>query len=346
MSFLFVIIGLAVLVLIHELGHFLMAKRFGLLVEEFGFGFPPRLFAKKIGETLYSFNLLPIGGFVKIYGESGELLHNPRVFPREEKIADGRSFERQSAWKRVAIMLAGVFMNFLLGWLLLSVVFMIGVPRAVVITQVLENSPAAAAGFQLGDVVLGYEKPEDLISHVQANRGQELTLEIKRGKENLKISAVPKNGVTEGALGVALAGVGFEARSPWQALVSGLVSAFWIGVSVIVGFWNLITSLFIELKVPQGIVGPVGIFGVASQAGSLGVVYLLQLVAVISLNLAALNILPFPALDGGRIFLVLVEKIKGSPLKPQTEILINGVGFTFLLVLMAVITVKDIASLL
>src|SRR3989344_6857263 len=145
MAILIVIVGISLLIFVHELGHFLVAKKMGLLVEEFGFGFPPRLFSWKKGETTYSLNWLPFGGFVKIYGED----------PSE---ADGeRSFSNQKAWKRSLLIVAGVLMNFLLGWLLMSVIFMVGIPKAIFISEVVPESPAAMVGLQTEDEVSGFE---------------------------------------------------------------------------------------------------------------------------------------------------------------------------------------------
>src|SRR3989344_3884936 len=155
----FVIIFLSILILVHELGHFLAAKKFGLLVEEFGFGLPPRIWGKKIGETIYSINALPFGGFVKIYGEDGHLEKSlsQEIFP------DSRSFAFLKIWQRVIILAAGVFFNFLLGWIVFSIIFLIGMPSAVIITDVLKKTTAAEAGPFQGDIIKMFSTTKELI---------------------------------------------------------------------------------------------------------------------------------------------------------------------------------------
>ncbi len=345
MAILFVIVGISVLILIHEAGHFWAAKKAGLLVEEFGFGFPPRLFKKKIGETTYSFNLLPFGGYVRIYGEQeviGEL--GDRARPG---VDPSRSFAKQSVWRRIVIIGAGVAMNFILGWFLLSAIFMLGAPKELVVAQVLENSPAAVSGLKQGDVVVGYEEAESFISYINENLGQSISFEVKRGDEILPVLSTPRQNPKpdEGALGVALVDSGFEGLGFFSALKQGFIQSIEIMAQIIKLFGKLIGDLFTKGKVLDDVVGPVGVFSVAHQAGERGFIYLLQLIALISLNLAALNALPFPALDGGRALFVLIEKIKGSPIAPKRELAWNATGIVFLLLLMIVITTRDIIRL-
>src|SRR5688500_10619475 len=170
-SAIIVIIGISVLILLHELGHFIAAKRAGLRVDEFGFGFPPRMFSIKRGETRYSINWLPFGGFVRIYGESKEQINQEALDGKEPDTS--RSFAHQSAWRRSVIILAGIVTNFVFGWFILSAVFMIGASESVVVTHVASNSPAEIAGFVPGDELVGYEKAEDFVLFTADNRGQE-----------------------------------------------------------------------------------------------------------------------------------------------------------------------------
>ena len=328
----FVIIFLSILVLIHELGHFLVAKKFGLLVEEFGFGLPPQIWKKKIGETIYSINALPFGGFVKIYGED-----------REEKAEKDRSFASLPIKKRSLIIFAGVLMNFLLGWLLISVIFSIGVPQAILITKVELNSPAAEIGLQAGDKILS-AGADNFIKFIDEHRGQEIVIKIERNGEIKEFKTIPRINppAGEGALGIALMESGLAKKNLLASVWEGLKTSVEIIRAVFAAIFNLITKALVGKATLEQIAGPVGIVKITAQAGSLGFVYLLQLLALISLNLVVINIFPFPALDGGRLLFLLIEKIKGSPLPIKFEKYANAVGMAFLLFLMIVITIKDI----
>lgn len=345
MIILIVIISLAVLIFVHELGHFLAAKFFGVKVEEFGIGFPPRLFSKKIGETRYSFNALPLGGFVRIYGENSA--------EREE-----RSFSTQSIWRRSVIILAGIFMNILLGWAVLSLVFMLGSPQHLMIADVASQSPAQEAGLLQGDVVLkvSYQdylledpiKSDEFIDLINVAPGALFTLELQRGDDIVETSVRgrlrPPEG--QGSLGVALVEIGLPAQSFFQSLWHSVVTTISALQAIVIGFVTFFTSLFVSLEALETIMGPVGIFNFASQAGSLGLVYLLQLMALISLNLAVLNLIPFPALDGGRFLFLLIEKLKGSPISTQVQVVINSLGFVVLILLLVMVTINDIGRII
>lgn len=339
MTIVLFIIGISVLILIHESGHFLAAKMFGLWVEEFGFGFPPRLFKVKKGETVYSFNLLPFGGFVRIHGEKRET-------EAEEKMPE-RSFWFLSLWKRALIIAAGVIMNFILGWLVISIIFMVGAPQGVMITSVVPDTPAHQIGLLSGDRVISFETSEGFINFVNEKKGEEITLEIARGSETLEFKIVPRVNPPEGqgALGISLTQVGFPRLEFFKALSEGLKTTFGITAQIVTALTNLVVGIFTGAPVFEQFVGPVGIFGIANQAAQFGMIYLLQLIGLISLNLTVLNILPIPALDGGRLFFLLLEKIKGSPLSPKKENIANAIGFALLLLLMIVITVRDVAKL-
>lgn len=358
MLILITIVGISLLILLHELGHFLAAKWAGTKVEEFGFGFPPRLFSWRVGETRYSVNALPFGGFVKIYGEDGET--QPQTTAPAAAVSDrARSFAAQPVWKRAAITLAGVAMNVLGGWFFLSVVFMVGAPAHLVITDVVPGSPAAAGGVARGDIVMAARVGEvELKDPVAAERfttavkgsaarGAPVALTLGRGGETLEVTltgrAEPPAG--EGPLGVAIADMGVMREPFFKSFVRG-AEATWDMLTMLVGgFVRFVGALFTEPGAVKGIAGPVGIVAVAAEAGSLGVAYLLHFLALISLNLAVLNLIPFPALDGGRVLFLLIEKLKGSPLPVRFERTVNVVGFAALLVLMALVTVQDIGRL-
>lgn len=343
------ILILGILILAHEWGHFIVAKKSGLTVEEFGFGFPPRIFSWKIKETLYSVNLLPLGGFVKILGENGGEVSSPK------------SFSSKPTGTRSLIVAAGVTMNFLLGILLLIIGFYIGLPQIldkenevlaenvqIQIIAINHNSPAEKANLKLGDSIEGFEEISILQNFINQNNGKEINLKIKRGQENLEIKTTPRINPPEGegALGIALAKTGIVSY-PWhQSVWLGIKSSFIVTWEIIKGFFELIKNLLTAGKVPQEVAGPVGIAVLAGQAVNLGFIYLLQLVALISLNLAVLNLIPFPALDGGRLLFLGIEKIKGSKVNPKIENAIHSVGMILLLTLVALITYRDILKLL
>jgi regulator of sigma E protease len=345
-----VIIGLSLLILGHEAGHFFVAKLFGLKVDEFGIGFPPRMTAKKFGETEYSINWLPFGGFVRISGERGEFegISPEGEMPEVTDADKARLFYNQPAWKKSVIMLAGVFMNFILGWLLIAAVFMIGVPQTLVISATEPGSPAATAGLQAGDVVKGYTDSQSFISYVNANKGQPITLTVIRNDKDMSYTITPRANppADQGALGVALEEGGAARENFFQALWDALQDAVIISWLTLQAFYELIKQIFVHASIPADVVGPVGIFGIAEETGRIGLAYLLQFLGIISLNLMIVNCIPFPALDGGRFLMVIVEKIKGSPMPYKVETIINGVGFALLIALMVVLTVRDIHGLL
>ncbi len=351
------IIILGILVLTHEWGHFIVARRTGLIVEEFGFGFPPRLFSFKRGETLYSINLLPLGGFVKILGEDGSGVDNPR------------SFASKSISVRSLITTAGVAMNFILGTILLVIGFYIGFPQAIdkeneaiaknvkiQIVLVALGSPADAAGVNFGDAVK-YLKIDDKIINideitilqntVNEYLGKNIILGIERAGMPLEFKITPRNNPPEGegALGIALAKTGIVAYSWYESLWLGVKSSFIITWEIIKGFAGLLKNLIARGEVPREISGPVGIAVLTNQAASLGFAYLLNLVALISFNLAVLNLIPFPALDGGRLLFFAVEKIKGSKVNPKIENAIHSIGLFLLLALVILVTYRDILRL-
>ena len=335
LSGLIVVVGLSLLIIIHELGHFWAAKYFGVWVEEFGLGFPPRLFKKKMGETTYSFNAIPLGGFVKMHGEV-EVLGG---LTDGHSVPESRTFIKQSPWKRVIIILAGVTMNFLAGWLIISSVFWLGSPPIIIIDSVVKNSPAEAAGLKSGDLILNWDI-QKLITFINQNQSKEITLNIKRGNETLEITVVPRAQIIpgEGALGVILRGGSIPSQNFFVGLYNGLLTSFAV-------VWAIITGVYQIFITPANIVGPVGIFKVAVGAGEIGLVYVLQLLGLISLNLAVLNILPIPALDGGRLLFIIIEKIRGRAFTVKTEMRANAWGFTLLLTLILLVTVKDVAGL-
>ncbi len=366
---------LAVLVLVHEFGHFLSAKKFKMYVQEFGFGFPPKIKGWQKKETLWSINAVPLGGFVKIAGEDGdgesELKAEEKIVSQEEfveviktdskefivdekiseieeeKIPKERYFSSKPIWQRIIVLVSGVAMNFILGWFILVVVFIIGTKPVVVVSQVAKDSPAYSAGIEAGDKIVGYSSADDFISFINSHKGDKISLTVQNGSGSKTIEVVPRVNVPagEGPLGVALSSGGVQKEPFFTAIWEATKVSWQIFVMIYTTLFNLIIGFFYGPNLFKYMSGPIGIFQATSQATSLGIGYLANLVAFISLNLAALNIFPFPALDGGRVLFLIIEKIKGSPVKLRTQQWVNGIGFALLLVLVLAASIQDVLRL-
>ncbi len=308
-------------------------------MEEFGFGLPPRLWGKKIGETLYSFNWLPFGGFVKIYGE--------RLGEERPGFDMPRSFSHQPVHKRAVIIVSGVLMNFLLGWILISAVYIIGIPQSLLVTKVKESGIASGAGILTGDQLLDFKTVPDLVKFIDQNKGREISLNVEREKEKVVVKVMPRISVPEGEgnLGIFLVESGLPKLGIFPSFWQGLKTALQMSRAIFLGLADLIIGVFTDIGILEKFVGPVGIINVAIETAKLGVAHFLQLLALISLNLAVFNVIPIPALDGGRLLFLFIEKIKGNPLNSKTEMITNGLGFAFLLFLILAITVKDVLTL-
>lgn len=353
---------LFVLVLVHEWGHFIAAKKTGMRVDEFGIGFPPRLFRIRKGETLYSFNLLPIGGFVKIFGEDAvDAEHAP---DRE------RSFVAKSKIRQSVVLVAGVVMNVLLAWFLFSVALGIGVQSAVsesdasdeaelVVTDVLPGSPADEAGLQAGLVIiravsdgemLNTPSPSSFSTFVDTHQDGAITLTYMQGGETFDTMLTPRTGVIAGesdrpAVGVALSFIDVVRRPLHEAVGEGFMLTMRTLRDITAGISLLIwDALRLSADLSQ-VAGPVGIVELVGEASAFGISALLMFTAFISLNLAVINLLPFPALDGGRLLFVFVEVLKGSPIRPYYVQVLNTVGFALLIILMVAVTYNDIARM-
>lgn len=348
MLLLLVIILLSLLILGHEAGHFMAAKFFRMKVDEFGFGFPPRLAAKKKGETTYSLNWLPFGGFVKIAGEQDQFDdHSPEQITQMSAQEKSRLFSAFSPSKRAVVILAGVFTNFLLGLLIFIPVFMTSTEAMLVVAQIQPDSPAVSAGIKEGDIVKNFTSSQSFIDFINQHRGQPVSIEIRRGKKDLTIIATPreKTDPGQGALGVVPVYVAAgEGQNIFRATGSAFTATFDTIRNTFAGLGNLVRQIVLSGSLPRDIAGPVGIVSFAQKTAQVGFVFLLNLVAIISINLGVMNLLPFPALDGGRFALIIVEKIKGSPLSRTVELWINGIGFAILLTLMVLVTIHDISA--
>ncbi len=350
------IIILGLLIFVHEFGHFLVAKKNGVRVEEFGFGFPPRIFGIKKGETIYSLNWIPLGGFVKIFGEEGEAKENHR------------SFASKKIWQRAIILLAGVVMNVVLAIIVISLGYGLGLPTAiddsqivssakVQITEVAPQSPAQLAGIKVGDIIINIVGQGELnnisrVARVQnfinENKGKEIIVSLQRGRDVREVKITPRVNppAGEGALGVGLARVTKIAYPWYQAIFEGIKTTFILIWTIILALGYLFWQLVSQGRAPGAeVAGPVGIFSLTGQAAQMGFVYLLQLTALLSINLAIINALPLPALDGGRLLFLIIEKIKGSPVNQRIERAIHSAGFVFLIILMLLITMRDVIKL-
>lgn len=347
------IIILGILVFVHELGHYFAAKKSGMQVEEFGFGFPPRMFGIKRGETIYSLNWIPVGGFVKIAGEDGGEVSNPR------------SFANQSFLKRFITLAAGVTMNILFAWLVIMIAMGMGLPTVinegdvlpasakvdqpfVVFRDVLADSPAQQAGFKTGDTIVAIngEQIDNLVevqTLTQQNLGKETQYIITRGDQRIEANLIPRQNPPEGqgAMGVSLATVA-NVSYPWYELPWRAIGATYnVIYSTLSAFGTILTQWVSGESVSGQLSGPVGIAVLTRDVAQLGFIYLLQFTAVLSVNLAVINAVPFPALDGGRILFLIVEKLRGRKLPETAEQVANTIGFGLLLLLMVFVTVKD-----
>lgn len=373
LSIIIFIITLLILVMIHELGHFAMCKKFGIKVLEFGFGLPPKIWSKRYGETEYSINALPIGGFVRPLGEdevSKKLLENPR------------SFAAQKVSRRIIVVAAGVFMNLIFAWILFYIVLgfggfksqleliadhrFVGVEQSketfVYIAQVAKDSPAQSSGLKMGDRILALNgkslaSDQDLITETKAREGQKITLTVGQSENNSKLIEItprinPPAG--QGPLGVALAGYGMvtlQYKSLPQKIFAGPIHS-WNIISYSGDILGRLINQSLAQKsfrpVSQTVAGPVGITSLANSvltSTSAPLLPYLYFVGLISLNLAVMNLLPIPALDGGRLFFLLVEALTRRRVHAEFEKWVHTIGFAALLALTLLITYSDLRKI-
>lgn len=418
---------LGVLVLVHELGHFITAIKNGITAHEFGFGFPPRVVGVVKDEkadkwkvvwgnkeyfgknTMYSLNLLPLGGFVRIKGEDGQ-------------DTDPDSFATKSIFTRFKVLIAGVTMNFILAAFLFFIILMNGTseplidnsgtfeiapfgmeiftrdnyekydlsnvddgyamkvsggksvlfgkfvfdtdektkritvlePPAVVINTVVKDYPAKDSGIQMGDTVkeicvdgncTTIKRSVEFQNIVGKNFNKLITVNIERGDEIINVEVTPRYEDDRGVIGVTLAEVAVVKYKWYEAIWGGIMKTFILAVMILGAFLGLIKSMFVESDVAQDVSGPIGIAILVKQVKDLGFIYVLHFTAMLSVNLAIINALPIPALDGGRILFLIIEKFKGKPVDQKTEGIIHTVSFVALMGLILVVTFFDIVKL-
>lgn len=388
---LFIII-LGILVFVHEFGHFIAARKSGMKVYEFALGFPPMVvgvykdpktkklvwvrggkkrsnedskitkvaggeeFQQEYPSTLYSLNLLPLGGFCKIKGENGEDARDPD------------SFGYQKTWKKLVVLVAGVFMNFVLAAVVLGIGFMIGLPSdvsggvpegatligepAVIIQQIEGGSAAEEAGFEMGDKILSIDGAQvqsvsEVIAYIQSIGQQDMSIVYERAGETQTLVVAPQ--IPEGAetprLGVYMADAAMI-QFPWYISIwKGIQGAAISLINIFIGFFMLIKGLILGQGLLFDVAGPVGIASMVGDSARLGINYLLSITAMISLSLAAINILPIPALDGGRAVFVIIEGIFKKPVPLKYEQAAHTIGFLLLMALIVVVTVRDVMGL-
>lgn len=352
---------LVVLIVGHEFGHLIAAKLSGMKVPEFGIGFPPKLWGKKIGDTEYTINALPFGGFVKIVGEDAtESSNDPAAFSNRPKIAQALT------------LFAGPFSNVILGFVFFTLAFMSGIPTAlesseyagrltnerIVIAEVLPGSPADEAGIQAGDRVVSIfannvetpiEKPE-MIAGLIASATGDVQMTVLRNEVEVQITATPEKGLIaeepeRQALGIASALVGTLQLPFFEAVAKGFLETIEKTQAIVVGMGQLIASAVTLSADVKNIAGPVGIASLAGDAANFGFGSILSFAALISLNLAVLNLLPFPALDGGRLAFLAVETVIRRPIPIAIANTLNTIGFAILILLMLAVTANDIFKL-
>jgi regulator of sigma E protease len=352
-SILIAFFSLVLLMIFHELGHFLAAKKTGVKVEEFGLGYPPRIFSKKIGETLFSINLLPLGAFVKILGEEGG--------DNSE-----RSFSRQSILKRAFIVSAGCISFWIVSFFLLSLAFYFGTfvstlpdepAQFIQVIKVLEGSPAFFANLRTGDLIkkiifegetFEIHSIRELQELTKKFAGNEIILEIEREGTSLKLPIVPRANPPEkeGPLGIALVGVKKEKYPLFLAFLKGANETIVLTGGILKEYAKIFEKIIRGEKIEAKLVGPVGVMNIFAQAAEKGISYFLQFIALISIYLAIFNLLPIPALDGGKLLFLGIEAIRKKPVDPKIEQKITLFFFGLLVSLAILVTIRDILELI
>ncbi len=363
MSILIFIVILLVLVLAHEFGHFIIAKKSGARVDEFAFGFPPKIFSKKYGETTYVLNALPIGGYVKIHGEDAS----------EKELDEQRSLTHKPRYVQAAVILGGIIANILVAWILFSIILMMGMQTSVgahrfgelrdpkiIVTDVIPESPAAQAGILPGDRLISVRSlldsrassplndVSDLSAYISEQGGVPVVLTSERQGVVMNSEITPRilDTTERFLIGVAMDKAG-ELKLPVHlAIVEGAIKTTDYFIATAVGIYHFIASAIVGEGSMSEVSGPVGIVQAVGSAASLGFTHILLFTALISLNLAVINLVPFPALDGGRFLFILIESVTRKKLPASVTTWANFIGFALLMLLMVVVTYHDVLKML
>lgn len=356
---LFFIILLA-LVIVHEFGHFIVAKWVNMRVDEFAFGFPPRLFSRKKGETTYSVNALPLGGYVSIWGENGE--------PDDVAKTHPRAFGNRPKWAQIVVLLAGVVMNMLLAWIIFIAISFGKVQMStsdevygsrvkdpvIVVVDAAANSPAHLAGITPGSVIAKLSSAgqnanltttESVITFIAVHQNDSFTINyIKPDGTHASTVVAAVYGIIpdKKALGISLDTVGYVHTTPLEAIKIGTVRTYDMTGLTLQGLWSLVSSIGNGGNVLESLSGPIGIARIVGETSQYGFAAVLTLVAILSINLAIFNALPLPALDGGRIVVVLAEAVSRRKIPFKYYSWINISGFAALMLLLIVVTINDV----
>lgn len=365
MSIIIFVIIITALIFAHELGHFLLAKFFKMRVDEFAIGFPPKIFSWKYGGTVYSINLIPFGGFVKIYGENND-------DDASEVVREENSFASKPRYAQAIVLLAGIVFNILFAWMLFSSSLYIGAPTAagpgeagkLMISSVISTSPAELSGLKPGDIITEIDlptgqagaakpivspTPDDIKNVVASSSGKSILFQIDRAGKIIPLNITPVKNIAgeskDYAIGIEMVLVSIKKLSLVSSVIQGFQTTITSFKDTAVGIYSFLFQAF-QAKANLGQVsGPVGIISIVGDASRFGFGYLLSFAAVISLNLAVINLIPFPALDGGRILVVIIEAIRRKAIKARTINWVNGIGFLILIIFMIAITYSDVSRI-
>ena len=328
MTVIYAILIFCVLILFHEFGHFMAAKLCGVKVNEFSLGMGPAIFKKQKGDTLYSLRVFPIGGYCAMEGE-------------DEDSDDERAFNKKAAWKKAVIVVAGAFMN-----LVLAVLIMIGISFAAgtsttTVDTVSEGAPAQLAGIEHGDTIIAIDGNEvdtwsDIYTFISTSEGDTVTLKLlsEEGTERTVVSGLMQDETGRKIIGITP----MTEHNLWNSMISGAKNTWIMGVSML----DIMKQLFTGNVAASELSGPVGIVAAVNTTVSLGFVHIAYLTALISLNLAVVNMLPFPALDGGRLVFIILRRITGKAITDEMESKVHFAGILLLFALMIYVTWHDI----
>lgn len=364
MSVILFLIVLSILVFVHELGHFLVAKWAKIRVDEFAIGFPPKIVSFTKGQTRYALNLIPFGGYVKIFGEN----------PDEQSLDPNakNSFVNKNRWIQAAVLFAGVFFNFIFAWMLISASYMFNAEVAVnqenisdvknietMIVNVAPDSPAQKSGLMVGDKIISLKSGEELLltadelnvenlqNFISDNADKEIEFTVERFEQVQKINVTAVDGISpdKKAVGIMMSDVGEIQIGFFKSIWKGFQTTLIITEKVTIGLFEFLYSAVTGNANFNQVSGPVGLVGHVGEAAKFGIVNLLSFTALISLNLAIINLIPFPALDGGRLLFVAIEGITRRQINVKFVNTLNLIGFALLMLLMISVTVSDIVKL-